>query len=29
MLVYMPDDGQAYSEAAGHFRVLDLSIGQN
>lgn len=29
MLIYLPGDGQAYSEAAEHFRVLDLSIGQN
>ena len=29
MLVYMPEDGQPYSEAAEHFRVLDLTIGQN
>jgi hypothetical protein len=29
MLLFSPDDGQAYSEAAEHFRILDLSIGQN
>ena len=29
MLVYMPGDGQGYSQAVEHFRLLDLSIGQN
>ena len=29
MIVYSPDDGQAYSEAAEHFRILDLTLGQN
>ncbi|MEO8261097.1 MAG: hypothetical protein ABI566_00895 [Pseudolysinimonas sp.] len=29
MLVYMPGDGQGYSEAVEHYRLLDLSIGQN
>ena len=29
MIVYAPDDGQAYSEAAEHFRILDLTLGQN
>ena len=29
MLVYMPGDGQGYSNAVEHFRLLDLSIGQN
>lgn len=29
MLVFSPGDGQPYSEAAQHFRILDLSIGQN
>jgi hypothetical protein len=29
MLLFAPGDGQPYSEAAEHFRLLDLSIGQN
>jgi hypothetical protein len=29
VLLFSPEDGQPYSEAAEHFRVLDLSIGQN
>jgi len=29
MLVFAPGDGEAYSEAAEHFRILDLSLGQN
>jgi hypothetical protein len=29
MLIFLPGDGQAYSEAVDHFRLLDLSIGQN
>ena len=29
MLIFLPDDGQPYSEAVEHYRVLDLSIGQN
>ena len=29
MIVYAPDDGQAYSKAAEHFRILDLTVGQN
>ncbi|HWM34643.1 MAG TPA: hypothetical protein VNR36_10440 [Pseudolysinimonas sp.] len=28
VLVYQPGDGQAYSTAAEHFRVLNLTIGQ-
>jgi hypothetical protein len=29
MLTFSPGDGQAYSEAAGRFTVLDLSLSQN
>jgi hypothetical protein len=29
MILFAPGDGQPYSEAAEHFRVLDLTIGQN
>lgn len=29
MLLFPPGDSSAYGEAAEHFRVLDLSIGQN
>lgn len=28
LLLFQPGDGQAFSDAAEHFRVLDLSIGQ-
>jgi hypothetical protein len=28
MLIFAPDDGQPYSKAAEHFRILDLSVGQ-
>jgi hypothetical protein len=27
--VFRPDDGQSYSTAAEHFRLIDLTIGQN
>jgi hypothetical protein len=29
MLLFMPGDDSPYADAAAHFRVLDLSIGQN
>ena len=29
MLIFSPDDGEPYSEAAERFRILDLTIGQN
>lgn len=29
MLLFTPEDGAPYSQAAEHFRVLDLSVGQN
>ena len=29
MLIFSPDDGEPYSEAAQNFRILDLSVGQN
>lgn len=29
MILFTPGDGQPYSEAAEHLRVLDLTIGQN
>ncbi|HEV7743232.1 MAG TPA: hypothetical protein VGO65_12525 [Pseudolysinimonas sp.] len=29
MIVYAQDDGEAYSEAGQHFRILDLTLSQN
>lgn len=29
MQVFAPDDGQSYSKAAEHFRIIDLTVGQN
>lgn len=29
LLLFQPGDGQSYSTAAEHFRVLDLALGQN